>query len=146
MQLFLKIHSLLLFFIIVTNQLHAQLTVAGTVFDSSKKNYLVLKLSLIFYFFSPAELVWVQEEPKNMGSWSYVKPRFDTILREGEIKRNPIRWEMCTPQINFISHICLILSILNITFIIFSSFNSFYSCFYFYLFLFFFIFFQIYWS
>jgi 2-oxoglutarate dehydrogenase E1 component len=29
-----------------------------------------------------AELVWVQEEPKNMGAWAYVKPRFDTTLRE----------------------------------------------------------------
>ena len=39
MQLFLKIHLLLLSFIAVTNQLHAQLIVTGTVFDSSKKNY-----------------------------------------------------------------------------------------------------------
>ena len=39
MQLFLKIHLLLIFFIAVTNQLHAQLVVTGTVFDSSKKNY-----------------------------------------------------------------------------------------------------------
>jgi hypothetical protein len=38
LQLFLKIHLLLLFFA-VTNPLHAQLTVTGTVFDSSKKNY-----------------------------------------------------------------------------------------------------------
>ncbi len=38
MQLFLKIHLLLLF-IIAANQLHAQLTVTGTVFDSSKRNY-----------------------------------------------------------------------------------------------------------
>ena len=49
---------------------------------------------LLFYFCSPfcsAELVWCQEEPKNMGAWTYVKPRFDTILREGEIRRKPIR-------------------------------------------------------
>jgi hypothetical protein len=39
LQLFLKIHLLLLFFIAVTNQLHAQLSVSGTVFDSSKRNY-----------------------------------------------------------------------------------------------------------
>ena len=39
MQLFLKIQVLLLFFIAVTNQLHAQLIVSGTVFDSSKRNY-----------------------------------------------------------------------------------------------------------
>lgn len=39
MQLFFKIHVSLLFFIAVTNQLHAQLIVSGTVFDSSRKNY-----------------------------------------------------------------------------------------------------------
>jgi hypothetical protein len=39
LQLFLKILLPLLFFIAVTNQLHAQLTVTGTVFDSSKRNY-----------------------------------------------------------------------------------------------------------
>jgi hypothetical protein len=39
LQSFLKIHLLLLLFIVVGNQLHAQFTVTGTVFDSSKKNY-----------------------------------------------------------------------------------------------------------
>ncbi|OLQ08521.1 2-oxoglutarate dehydrogenase-like, mitochondrial [Symbiodinium microadriaticum] len=29
-----------------------------------------------------AEIVWVQEEPVNMGPWSYVAPRFATALRE----------------------------------------------------------------
>jgi hypothetical protein len=36
---FLKIHLLLLLFIVLGNQLHAQLIVTGTVFDSSKRNY-----------------------------------------------------------------------------------------------------------
>jgi len=31
----------------------------------------------------PGQLVWVQEEPKNMGPWSYVRPRFVTTAREG---------------------------------------------------------------
>merc|ERR1739845_74862 len=31
----------------------------------------------------PGEYVWVQEEPKNMGPWFYVKPRFVTTAREG---------------------------------------------------------------
>lgn len=28
-----------------------------------------------------AEIVWAQEEPKNMGAWSYVQPRLLTALR-----------------------------------------------------------------
>ena len=28
-----------------------------------------------------AEVVWCQEEPKNMGAWSYVWPRLETALR-----------------------------------------------------------------
>ena len=39
MQLFLKTYLLLLFFICTANHLAAQLTVTGTVFDSSKRNY-----------------------------------------------------------------------------------------------------------
>ena len=29
-----------------------------------------------------AELVWCQEEPKNMGAWSYIRPRLGTAMRE----------------------------------------------------------------
>eukprot|EP00485_Elphidium_margaritaceum_P019177 CAMPEP_0202730768 /NCGR_PEP_ID=MMETSP1385-20130828/186803_1 /ASSEMBLY_ACC=CAM_ASM_000861 /TAXON_ID=933848 /ORGANISM="Elphidium margaritaceum" /LENGTH=1108 /DNA_ID=CAMNT_0049397047 /DNA_START=48 /DNA_END=3374 /DNA_ORIENTATION=+ len=29
-----------------------------------------------------AHIYWVQEEPKNMGAWTYVQPRFATTLRE----------------------------------------------------------------
>merc|ERR1711907_748034 len=28
-----------------------------------------------------AEIVWCQEEPRNMGAWSYVNPRIETALR-----------------------------------------------------------------
>jgi 2-oxoglutarate dehydrogenase E1 component len=38
-----------------------------------------------------AEVLWVQEEPKNMGAWAYVKPRFDTAMRENGLDRSPIR-------------------------------------------------------
>ena len=34
-----------------------------------------------------ALVVWVQEEPKNMGGWTYVKPRFDTAMRDGAIDK-----------------------------------------------------------
>jgi 2-oxoglutarate dehydrogenase E1 component len=29
-----------------------------------------------------AKIVWVQEEHKNMGAWTYVRPRFETALRK----------------------------------------------------------------
>eukprot|EP00127_Corallochytrium_limacisporum_P007174 Clim_evm47s243 gene=Clim_evmTU47s243 len=31
-----------------------------------------------------AEIWWCQEEPKNQGAWAYVRPRFNTALRESE--------------------------------------------------------------
>jgi len=30
----------------------------------------------------PGNVIWAQEEPKNMGAWAYVRPRFVTTLRE----------------------------------------------------------------
>lgn len=42
-----------------------------------------------FQKYPNAEIQWVQEEPKNMGAWNYVKLRADRILREfiGEQRR-----------------------------------------------------------
>lgn len=37
--------------------------------------------------YSGAEVVWCQEEPKNMGCWSYVKPRYDAAMRARELSR-----------------------------------------------------------
>jgi len=34
-----------------------------------------------------AEIVWVQEEPQNMGCWPYVEPRFATALKDVNAKR-----------------------------------------------------------
>lgn len=45
--------------------------------------------------YSNAELVWVQEEPQNMGAWAFVEPRFATALltvnqqRISYVGRNP---------------------------------------------------------
>jgi len=33
---------------------------------------------------SVKEIVWCQEEPKNMGAWNYVMPRFHELLQDGQ--------------------------------------------------------------
>ena len=38
--------------------------------------------SQVIQGYPAAELVWCQEEPKNMGAWTYVKPRLETALRD----------------------------------------------------------------
>eukprot|EP01041_Mallomonas_annulata_P001310 gene1310-2527_t len=45
-----------------------------------------------------AELVWVQEEPKNMGAWSYVKPRFDTAMRDLRAQHSGLQTHIDNPS------------------------------------------------
>lgn len=40
----------------------------------------------------PGNVLWCQEEPKNMGPWSYVKPRITTSAREGLNKDLVVRY------------------------------------------------------
>jgi len=40
--------------------------------------------------FPKAEFMWVQEEPKNMGAWAFVQPRFDTSLFRGLKVKKPV--------------------------------------------------------
>ncbi|GMH36461.1 hypothetical protein BSKO_04329 [Bryopsis sp. KO-2023] len=40
------------------------------------------RITAIVSQYKDAELVWCQEEPKNMGAWQFVKPRMDTAMRE----------------------------------------------------------------
>jgi 2-oxoglutarate dehydrogenase E1 component len=35
-----------------------------------------------------AEVVWCQEEPQNMGAWSFVAPRIETVLDETGMRQN----------------------------------------------------------
>jgi 2-oxoglutarate dehydrogenase E1 component len=48
--------------------------------------------------FPNAEIVWVQEEPMNMGAWTYVQPRLETALRESS-KRRPVCPSLTHPKI-----------------------------------------------
>jgi 2-oxoglutarate dehydrogenase E1 component len=40
-------------------------------------------LTAVIRQYTNAELVWCQEEPKNMGAWDYVRPRLRTALSAG---------------------------------------------------------------
>jgi len=57
-----------------------------------KKNVFILRLEQLYPFpyeavtwelerFPKAELIWVQEEPKNMGAWGFVKSRIDNVMQ-----------------------------------------------------------------
>lgn len=44
-----------------------------------------------------AELVWAQEEPKNMGAYAYVRPRFATALVQLNSDKLRVLRPMCRP-------------------------------------------------
>jgi 2-oxoglutarate dehydrogenase complex dehydrogenase (E1) component-like enzyme len=46
-----------------------------------------------------AEVVWVQEEPRNMGSWSFVHERLSPLLRSGQSLRYAGRDEQASPAV-----------------------------------------------
>merc|ERR1712113_216840 len=41
-----------------------------------------MEVALVASRYPDAEICWVQEEPKNMGAWSYVAPRLKSSLKE----------------------------------------------------------------
>jgi 2-oxoglutarate dehydrogenase E1 component len=45
--------------------------------------------------FPNAEILWVQEESKNMGAWTYVQPRFETALRTLNSDPNRLTLSYC---------------------------------------------------
>ena len=42
--------------------------------------------------FSNAEFVWCQEEPKNMGAWSFINPLIDETIISINLKQDRIRY------------------------------------------------------
>ena len=50
--------------------------------------YEIFKDELINY--KEAEILWVQEEPKNMGAWGFVRSRIESVMLEAEVKQEEL--------------------------------------------------------
>ncbi len=46
-----------------------------------------LVAKIVFKYSKSSSFVWCQEEPKNMGSWKFIRPRMDGALHEAGIKK-----------------------------------------------------------
>ncbi len=46
---------------------------------------------------SAQEIVWVQEEPQNMGGWNFVRPRLEELLGEDQVLRYAGRRSSASP-------------------------------------------------
>ncbi len=40
--------------------------------------------------YTDAEIIWAQEEPKNMGAWGFVKGRLESVMQEAKVKQEKI--------------------------------------------------------
>ncbi len=65
------------------------------------KNISIIRLEQIYPFpyenfrdelkhYTDAEIVWSQEEPKNMGAWGFVKGRLESVMQEAKVKQEKI--------------------------------------------------------
>jgi 2-oxoglutarate dehydrogenase E1 component len=43
------------------------------------------------------DVIWAQEEPRNMGAWSYVAPKLGALLQTGQVLRYAGRPERASP-------------------------------------------------
>ncbi len=41
-------------------------------------------------YYTDAEIIWAQEEPKNMGAWGFVKGRLESVMQEAKVKQEKI--------------------------------------------------------
>ena len=65
------------------------------------KNLSIIRLEQIYPFpyenfrdelkyYMDAEIIWTQEEPKNMGAWGFVKGRLESVMQEAKVKQEKI--------------------------------------------------------
>ena len=67
------------------------------------KNLSIIRLEQIYPFpyenfrdelkhYTDAEILWAQEEPKNMGAWGFVKGRLESVMQEAKVKQEKIHY------------------------------------------------------
>ncbi len=65
------------------------------------KNLSIIRLEQIYPFpyenfrdelkhYTDAEIIWAQEEPKNMGAWGFAKGRLESVMQEAKVKQEKI--------------------------------------------------------
>ncbi len=65
------------------------------------KNFAIIRLEQIYPFpyeifkdelinYKDAEIMWVQEEPKNMGAWGFVRSRIESVMIEAGVKQEEL--------------------------------------------------------
>ncbi len=74
---------------------------ADYIANNKVKNLSIVRLEQIYPFpyenfrdelkyYTDAEIIWVQEEPKNMGAWGFVKGRLESVMQEVNVKQEKI--------------------------------------------------------
>ena len=67
----------------------------------NKKNVFVIRLEQLYPFpydnfsrelerFTNSEIIWCQEEPKNMGAWGFVKSRIESMMKEKNLNQSKL--------------------------------------------------------
>ena len=65
------------------------------------KNFSIIRLEQIYPFpyeifkeelvnYKDAEIIWVQEEPKNMGAWGFIRSRIESVMLEACVKQQEL--------------------------------------------------------
>ena len=65
------------------------------------KNFSIIRLEQIYPFpyeifkeelvnYKDAEIIWVQEEPKNMGAWGFIRSRIESVMLEAGVKQQEL--------------------------------------------------------
>jgi 2-oxoglutarate dehydrogenase E1 component len=63
----------------------------------------MLLTDIVSRYAGAREVVWLQEEPENMGAWTFVHGRLHRLLRDGYTLRHVSRDESASPATGILS-------------------------------------------